>query len=95
LKLLGGIPSDCRPAFSDIADAYSKPITLLKHRDDRNFLLRSRRSTADEQHARLSGRATLQVYQKLLMRNELATADSGPNKLIDLADARASHERGR
>ena len=31
----------------------------------------------------------MQVYQKLLMRNELATGKiQGPNKLVDLADVR-------
>ena len=93
LKLLGGIPSQIvGPAFkaTSLTTYLKKPITLLKHRDDREFLAQVE-AVDGLMNSMLAypGRATLQVYQKLLMRNELATGKiQGPNKLVDLADVR-------
>ncbi len=93
LKVLGGLPSQIvGPAFkaTSLTVYLKKPITLLKRRDDREFLAQVEAvdGLMNSMFA-YPGRATLQVYQRLVQRNELATGKiQGPNKLVDLADVR-------
>ncbi|MCB0948050.1 MAG: alpha/beta fold hydrolase [Mycobacterium sp.] len=93
LKVLGGLPSQIvGPAFKATAltTYLKKPITLLRRRDDREFLAQVE-AVDGLMNSMLAypGRATLQVYQRLVQRNELASGQiQGPNKRIDLADVR-------
>ncbi len=93
LKVLGGLPSQIvGPAFkaTSLTTYLKKPITLLRHRDDREFLAQVE-AVDGLMNSMLAypGRATLQVYQKLVQRNELAAGKiQGPSKLVDLADVR-------
>ena len=93
LKVLGGLPAQIvGPAFkaTSLTVYLKKPITLLKHRDDREFLAQVE-AVDGLMNSMLAypGRATLQVYQRLVQRNELADGKiQGPNKLVDLADVR-------
>lgn len=93
LKVLGGLPSQIvGPAFkaTSLTTYLKKPITLIKHRDDREFLAQVE-AVDGLMNSMLAypGRATLQVYQRLVQRNELADGKiQGPNKLVDLADVR-------
>lgn len=93
LKVLGGLPAQIvGPAFkaTSLTTYLKKPITLVKHRDDRDFLAQVE-AVDGLMNSMLAypGRATLQVYQRLVQRNELATGTiQGPNKLVDLADIR-------
>lgn len=93
LKVLGGLPSQIvGPAFkaTSLTTYLKKPITLIKHRDDREFLAQVE-AVDGLMNSMLAypGRATLQVYQRLVQRNELADGRiQGPNKLVDLADVR-------
>ena len=93
LKILGGLPSQIvGPAFkaTSLSTYLKKPITLMKHRDDREFLAHVE-AVDGLMNSMLAypGRATLQVYQRLVQRNELADGKiQGPNKMVDLADIR-------
>ncbi|MGI9125691.1 MAG: alpha/beta fold hydrolase [Mycobacterium sp.] len=93
LKVLGGLPSQIvGPAFkaTSLTTYLKKPITLFKHRDDREFLAQVE-AVDGLMNSMLAypGRATLQVYQRLVQQNELADGKiQGPNKLVDLADVR-------
>ncbi len=93
LKMLGGLPSQIvGPAFkaTSLTTYLKKPITVLRHRDDREFLAQVE-AVDGLMNSMLAypGRATVQVYQKLVQRNELAAGKiQGPNKLVDLADVR-------
>ncbi len=93
LKMLGGLPSQIvGPAFkaTSLTTYLKKPITLIKHRDDREFLAQVE-AVDGLMNSMLAypGRATLQVYQRLVQRNELADGKiQGPTKLVDLADVR-------
>lgn len=64
-----------------------KPRTLWSRREDREFL--GQVQAVDHIMNNMlayPGRATLQVYQRLALRNELATGKvQGPNHLVDLA----------
>ncbi|MCW3039159.1 MAG: hydrolase [Solirubrobacterales bacterium] len=92
-RALGGLPSQLvGPAFKLTAlPAYlKKPLTLYHHRDDREFLaqIEAVDRLMNEMHA-FPGRATLQAYQRLLHRNELASGQiTGPTRTVDLADVR-------
>lgn len=94
LKMLGGLPSQIvGPAFkaTSLTTYLKKPITLLKHRDDREFLAHVE-AVDGLMNSMLAypGRATLQVYQRLVQRNELASGRiQGPTRMIDLAEVRA------
>lgn len=65
-----------------------KPVTVWKRRDDREFL--GQVQAVDllmNNMVAYPGRATMQVYQRMAMRNEVATGKiQGPNKLVDMAD---------
>lgn len=65
-----------------------KPRTLWNRREDREFL--GQVQAVDHIMNNMlayPGRATLQVYQRLALRNELATGRvQGPNHLVDLAN---------
>ena len=93
LKVLGGLPAPIvGSAFkaTSLSVYLKKPITLIKRRDDREFLAQVE-AVDGLMNSMLAypGRATLQVYQKLVQRNELATGKiQGPNKIVDLADVR-------
>lgn len=67
-----------------------KPRTLWTRREDREFL--SHIESVDHIMNNMlayPGRATLQVYQRMALRNELATGQvQGPNHLVDLARIR-------
>lgn len=93
LKILGGLPKQIvGPAFkaTSLTTYLKKPITLIRHRDDREFLAQVE-AVDGLMNSMLAypGRATLQVYQRLVQRNELADGKiQGPNKMVDLADVR-------
>ena len=93
LKALGGLPAAVvGPAFkaTSLSVYLKKPMTLWKRRDDREFLAQV--EAVDElMNSMLAypGRATLQVYQRLIQNNELVTGKiEGPNMLVDLANVR-------
>jgi polyhydroxyalkanoate synthase len=90
-RALGGIPSQIvGPGFklTSLPTYVKKPITLFRHRDDREFLAHV--EAVDQLMNNMysyPGRATLQAYQKLAIKNELASGRvQGPNRLVDLAD---------
>lgn len=91
LKVLGGLPRQIvGPAFkaTSLTTYLKKPITLIRHRDDRDFLAQVE-AVDGLMNSMLAypGRATLQVYQRLVQRNELADGKiQGPTRLVDLAD---------
>lgn len=93
LKALGGVPAAIvGPAFkaTSLTTYLKKPLTLWKHRDDRDFLAQIE-AVDGLMNSMLAypGRATLQVYQRLVQKNELVSGKiQGPNKLVDLADVR-------
>jgi polyhydroxyalkanoate synthase len=93
LKVLGGLPSQIvGPAFkaTSLSTYLKKPVTLIKHRDDREFLAHVE-AVDGLMNSMLAypGRATLQVYQRLVQRNELADGKiQGPTRMVDLADVR-------
>ncbi|MCH9722603.1 MAG: alpha/beta fold hydrolase [Actinomycetia bacterium] len=93
MRVLGGLPSQIvGPAFkaTSLTVYLKKPVTLFKHRDDREFLAQVE-AVDGLMNSMLAypGRATLQIYQRLVQRNELAEGTiQGPNKLVDLADVR-------
>lgn len=93
IKVMGGIPAQIvGPAFkaTSITTYLKKPITLFKHRDDREFLAQVE-AVDGLMNSMLAypGRSTLQVYQRLVQQNDLADGKvQGPNKLVDLAEVR-------
>ena len=93
LKALGGLPAAIvGPAFkaTSLTTYLKKPITLIRHRDDRDFLAQVE-AVDGLMNSMLAypGRATLQVYQRLVQRNELADGKiQGPTRMVDLADVR-------
>jgi polyhydroxyalkanoate synthase len=93
LKALGGLPAQIvGPAFkaTSFTTYLKKPITLIKHRDDRDFLAQVE-AVDGLMNSMLAypGRATLQVYQRLVQRNELVTGKiQGRDGVVDLADIR-------
>ncbi|MFM8599954.1 MAG: alpha/beta fold hydrolase [Mycobacterium sp.] len=93
LRMLGGLPAQIvGPLFkaTSLTTYLKKPITLMRYRDDRDFLAQVE-AIDGLMNSMLAypGRATLQVYQRLVQRNELAHGTiQGPNKLVDLADVR-------
>lgn len=90
MKALGSIPAPLVSlGFKATAlPAYvKKPHTLWSRRHDRDFLgqIQAVDSLMNNMLA-YPGRATLQVYQRLALRNELATGKlQGPTRLVDLA----------
>lgn len=90
-KAMGGVPAKIvGPAFkmTAIATYAKKPLTLYKYRDDREFLahIEAVDGLMNNMLA-YPGRATLQAYQRLALKNELATGTiQGPNKEVRLAD---------
>lgn len=93
LKVLGGLPAAIvGPAFkaTSLTTYLKKPITLIRHRDDREFLAHVE-AVDGLMNSMLAypGRATLQVYQRLVQQNDLADGEiQGPNKMVRLADVR-------
>ena len=91
--MLGGIPAQIvGPAFkaTSLPTYLKKPVTLFKRRDDREFLAQVE-AVDGLMNSMLAypGRATLQVYQRLFQRNELASGKiQGPTRLVDLAEVR-------
>jgi polyhydroxyalkanoate synthase subunit PhaC len=93
MKLMGSIPA---PLVSLGFKATSlpvylkKPRTLWTKRNDREFL--GQIQAVDQIMNNMlayPGRATLQAYHRMALRNELATGKiQGPNKLVDFADVR-------
>lgn len=92
-KVLGGVPAQIvGPAFkaTSLTTYLKKPITLLRHRDDREWLGHVE-AVDGLMNSMLAypGRATLQVYQRIIQRNELADGKvQGPNRMVDLADVK-------
>lgn len=93
LKVLGGLPAAIvGPAFkaTSLTTYLKKPITMFKRRDDREFLGHVE-AVDGLMNSMLAypGRATLQVYQRLVQQNDLADGViQGPNKLVKLSDIR-------
>jgi polyhydroxyalkanoate synthase len=92
-RVLGGVPSQIvGPAFklTSLPTYIKKPLTLFRHRDDRDFLAQVEAVDAlMNSMLAYPGRATLQAYQRLLRENDLADGKvQGPNKLVDLADVK-------
>jgi len=91
LKVLGGLPSQIvGPAFkaTSLTTYLKKPLTLFRHRDDREFLAHVE-AVDGLMNSMLAypGRATLQVYQRLVQQNDLADGKiQGPTRMVDLAD---------
>ena len=93
LKAAGSIPA---PMVSlgfkatALTTYLKKPRTLWTRREDREFL--GQVQAVDEIMNNMlayPGRATLQVYQRMALRNELASGKvQGPNHLVDLANVR-------
>lgn len=90
IKVMGGFSSTVTEiGFKATAlPTYAKkPLTVWRKRNDREFLAQI--SAVDDLMNNMlayPGRATLQTYQRLAMRNELATGKiQGPNKVVDLA----------
>jgi polyhydroxyalkanoate synthase len=94
-RVMGGLPARVvGPGFklTSLPTYLKKPMTLFKYRDDREFLahVEAVDGLMNSMYA-YPGRATLQAYQKLAMKNELATGRiQGPNKLVELANVRAA-----
>jgi polyhydroxyalkanoate synthase len=92
-RILGGAPPQLvGPAFkaTSLMVYVKKPITLFKHRDDREFLAQIE-AVDGVMNSMLAypGRAVLQVYQRLFHENDLADGKvQGPKRLMDLADVR-------
>jgi polyhydroxyalkanoate synthase len=92
-KAMGGVPAKIvGPAFkaTSVTTYLKKPLTLWKYRDDREFLghIEAVDGLMNNMLA-YPGRATLQAYQRLALKNELATGIiQGPNKVVHLADVR-------
>jgi polyhydroxyalkanoate synthase len=93
LKAMGGAPARLvGPAFkmTSLRAYIKKPMTLYRRRDDRDFLAQVEAvdGLMNEMYA-YPGRATLQAYQRLLQKNELATGKlEVSTHRVDLADVR-------
>jgi polyhydroxyalkanoate synthase len=93
-RVLGGVPARLvGPAFKATAiQAYvKKPLTLWSRRDDREFLaqIEAVDGLMNDMLA-YPGKATMQVYRTLVIKNELASGRiEGPTRTIDLADVTA------
>jgi polyhydroxyalkanoate synthase len=93
LRGLGGAPSwMVSNGFkaTSLPTYLKKPITLIRHRDDREFLahIEAVDELMNTMHA-YPGRATLQVYERMIRRNELAGGIiHGPNRPVHLADVK-------
>lgn len=91
IRAIGSIPS---PLVSlgfkatAIPTYLKKPMKVWGRRDDREFLGQIQAVDALMNNMlAYPGRATLQVYLQMAMRNEVATGKvQGPNKLVDFAD---------
>ncbi|TCJ30359.1 alpha/beta fold hydrolase [Nocardioides jejuensis] len=91
IKAIGSIPS---PIVSlgfkatAIPTYLRKPMKIWSRRDDRDFLGQIQAVDALMNNMlAYPGKATLQVYLQMAMRNEVATGKvQGPNKLVDFAD---------
>ncbi|MFL6023277.1 MAG: alpha/beta fold hydrolase, partial [Marmoricola sp.] len=92
-KAMGGVPAMIvGPAFkaTSVTTYLKKPLTLWKYRDDREFLghIEAVDGLMNNMLA-YPGRATLQAYQRMAIKNELATGTiQGPNKEVRLADVK-------
>ncbi|MDO9355813.1 MAG: alpha/beta fold hydrolase [Solirubrobacteraceae bacterium] len=92
-RAMGGLPAVLvGPAFklASFPTYVKKPLTLYAHRDDRDFLahIEAVDLLMNGMFA-YPGRAALQVYLRLLQRNELASGRiAGPTRDVDLADVR-------
>lgn len=91
LKAAGSIPAPLVSAgfkATALPTYLKKPRTLWSRRDDREFLTQIQAvDHIMNNMLAYPGRATLQVYQRLALRNELASGQiQGPNHLVDLAD---------
>ncbi|WP_221176283.1 alpha/beta fold hydrolase [Nocardioides marmorisolisilvae] len=93
LKAVGTIPAKVvGPAFkaTSVTTYLKKPLTLWKYRDDREFLghIEAVDSLMNNMLA-YPGKATLQAYQRMAVKNELASGIiQGPNKEVRLADVK-------
>lgn len=90
LKAAGSIPAPLVSVgfkATALPTYLKKPRTLWSRRDDRDFLTQIQAvDHIMNNMLAYPGRATLQVYQRLALRNELATGRlQGPNKLVDLS----------
>jgi polyhydroxyalkanoate synthase len=92
-RVLGGIPPQIvGPVFkaTSLTAYIKKPVKLFQHRDNREFLAQVE-AVDGIMNSMLAypGRATLQIYQRLLQANELASGKvQGPTKVVDLANVR-------
>jgi polyhydroxyalkanoate synthase len=90
-KAMGGVPAKIvGPAFkaTAVTTYLKKPLTLWKYRDDREFLghIEAVDGLMNNMLA-YPGRATLQAYQRLALKNELATGViQGPTMVVRLAE---------
>lgn len=93
-RLMGGLPAPLVGSAFKIASlpTYAKkPLTLFARRSDREFLgyIEAVDGLMNSMYA-YPGRATLQVYQRLVLQNELASGRvRGLAGVVDLADVRA------
>jgi len=92
-RMSGGIPAQIVGTgfkLMSLPTYVKKPVTLFKHRDDREFLAQIEAVDGLMNNMlAYPGRATQQVYQRLFHGNELASGKiQGPNRLVDLADVR-------
>lgn len=93
VKAIGSIPASLVMVgfkATPLPTYLKKPKTIWTRRDDREFL--GQVQAVDllmNNMVAYPGRATQQLYQQLLQRNELATGKlQGPNRALDLADIR-------
>lgn len=92
-RVMGGLPAPLvGPAFklASLPTYVKKPMTLFAHRGDRDFLghIEAVDGLMNSMYA-YPGRATLQVYLRLVLGNELASGRvAGPAGVVDLADVR-------
>jgi polyhydroxyalkanoate synthase len=93
MKAIGTVPAMVvGPAFklTSLPTYLKKPLTIYKYRDNREFLghIEAVDNLMNNMLA-YPGRATLQAYQRMAVKNELATGTiQGPNKEVRLADVR-------
>ncbi len=91
LRGLGGAPSWLVSngfKLTSLPTYVKKPVTVLRHRDDREFLahIEAVDDLMNNMYA-YPGRVTLQAYQRLILGNELANGIvDGPNRTVYLAD---------
>src|SRR5207244_3422425 len=93
IRALGNAPAGIVGAgfkATSLMTYVKKPITLFKHRDDREFLaqIEAVDELMDNMYA-YPGRAMGQAYHRLFHRNELASGElQGPTRMVNLADVR-------